>query len=94
MKKLISLFLFTLSLISWYGVSFADEIIVKSGPLHAVDLKNNRLIINDRARYLAPGYTVKNKKGEVVSAFSLKPDQVIEYKMNEDRKVTEIIITR
>jgi hypothetical protein len=94
MKKLVSILLLSLSLAVFSASSHAAGDIVKSGPLHDVDLKNNRLVIDDKTRYLAPGYVVKNKKGEVVSAFALKRGQVIEYKINEDRKVTEIIINR
>jgi hypothetical protein len=92
MKTLVSILLLTLSLAAFSTTSYTAEDGIKSGPLHAVDLKNNRLIINDRTRYLAPGYVVKNKKGEVVSVFSLKRGQFLEYKINEDRQVTEIII--
>jgi hypothetical protein len=94
MKNLVSILLLMLSLAAFSTTSHAAGEKVKSGPIHAVDLKNNRLIIDDRTRYLASGYTVKNVKGEVVSAFSLKRGQVIEYKMNEDRKIKEIIIVR
>ena len=94
MKKLVSILLLSLSLVVFSTSSHAAGEQLKSGPLHDVDLKNNRLVINDKTRYLAPGYVVKNKKGEVVSAFALKRGQVIEYKINEDRKVTEIIINR
>lgn len=94
MKKLVSILLLTLSLAALMPTSVAAEDRIKTGPLHDVDLKNNRLVIDDRTRYLTPGYTVKNNKGEVVSAFSLKTGQVVEYKMNEDRKITEIIIVK
>jgi hypothetical protein len=94
MKKLVSILLLTLSIAALSATSHAAEDRVKSGSVDAVDLKNNRLVIDDRARYLASGYTVKNKKGEVISAFSLKRGQILEYKMNEDRKVTEIIIIK
>jgi len=94
MKKLVSILLLSLSLAVFSASSHAAGEQLKSGPLHDVDLKNNRLVIDDKTRYLAPGYVVKNKKGEVVSAFALKRGQVIEYKINEDRKVTEIIINR
>ena len=94
MKKLVSILLLSLSLVVFSASSHAAGEQLKSGPLHDVDLKNNRLVIDDKTRYLAPGYVVKNKKGEVVSAFALKRGQVIEYKINEDRKVIEIIINR
>jgi len=94
MNKLVSILLLSLSLAVFSASSHAAVEQVKSGPLHDVDLKNNRLVIDDKTRYLAPGYVVKNKKGEVVSAFALKRGQVIEYKINGDRKVTEIIINR
>lgn len=92
MKRLISLLLLSLSLTVFNTASYAVGEIIKSGPLHEVDLKHNRLIINDRTRFLAPGYVVKNSKGEVVSAFSLRRGQMLEYKLNADRKVSEIII--
>ncbi len=92
MNKLVYLLLITLSLATLIPNSIAAEERIKTGPLHDVDLKNNRLVINDRTRYLAPGYVVKNMKGEVVSAFSLKRGQVLEYKINADGKVSEIIV--
>lgn len=92
MNKLIYLLLFTLSLTTLISTSVAAEDRIKTGPLHVVDLKHHRLVINDRTRYLAPGYVVKNTKGEVVSAFSLKRGQTLEYKINADNKVSEIIV--
>ena len=92
MNKLVYLLLLTLSLTTLISTSVAAEDRIKTGPLHVVDLKHNRLVINDRTRYLAPGYVVKNRKGEVVSAFSLKRGQSLEYKINADGKVSEIIV--
>jgi len=92
MKKLVSILLLSLSLAAFSTTSHAADDRIKSGPLHDVDLKNNRLIINDRTRYLASGYVVKNIKGEIVSAFYLKRGQVIDYRINADGKVSEIII--
>jgi len=92
MNKLIYLLLITLSLTTLMSTSVAAEDQIKTGPLHDVDLKHNRLVINDRTRYLAPGYVVKNTKGEVVSAFSLRVGQNLEYKINADGKVSEIIV--
>ena len=94
MKQLVSIILLSLSLAAFNITSHAAEVKIKSGPIDDVDLKANRLIIDDNTRYLATGYIVKNKKGEVVSAFYLKRGQVIKYKMNEDRKISEIIIVR
>jgi len=94
MKKLVSILLLTVSLAALSTTGYAAGEKVKSGPLHGVDLKHNRLVIDDRTRALAPGYVVKNNKGEVVSAFSLKQGQVLEYKMNADREITEIIIIK
>ena len=92
MNRLVYLLQITLSLTILISTSVAAEDRIKTGPLHDVDLKHNRLVINDRTRYLAPGYVVKNTKGEVVSAFSLKRGQSLEYKINADGKVSEIIV--
>ena len=64
MNKIVYLLLLTLSLTTLISTSVAAEDRIKTGPLHVVDLKHNRLVINDRTRYLAPGYVVKNRKGE------------------------------
>ncbi len=94
MKKLVSILLLTVSLAALSTTGYAAGEKVISGPLHGVQLKHNRLVIDDQTRALASGYIVKNSKGEIVSAFSLKRGQFVEYKLNEDRKITEIVIVR
>ena len=82
-----------LAMLAWLNISPAAEPAPEQGSIDAVNLKTGQVVIEDRARYLAPGYTVKNVKGEVISAFSLKRGQSIEYKM-EDGMIKEIIIAR
>ena len=82
-----------LAMLAWLNISSAAEPALEQGSIDAVNLKTGQVVIEDRARYLAPGYTVKNVKGEVISAFSLKRGQSIEYKM-EDGMIKEIIIAR
>jgi hypothetical protein len=94
MKKLISTLLLSLSLTMGGNVSQAAGPYGLPGHLDAVDLKNNRLIIDDRVFELATGYVVKNSKGEVVSAFYLKTGQTLDCRLNADGKLEEIIISR
>lgn len=92
MNKLTTRVLLPVSLAVVSITSYAAEDRIMSGPLHTMDLKNSRLVIDDTTQYLAPGYVVKNSKGEVISAFSLNKDQVVKYKINADGKITEIIV--
>jgi hypothetical protein len=94
MKKLISTLLLSLSLTLAGNVSQAAGPYGLPGHLHSVDLKNNRLIIDDRVFELATGYKVKNNKGEVVSAFYPKVGQTLDCRLNADGKLEEIIINR
>jgi hypothetical protein len=94
MKKLSSTLLLFLSLTLGGNVSQAAGPYGLPGNLDAVDLKNNRLIIDDRVFELATGYKVKNNKGEVVSAFYLKTGQKLDCRLNADGKLEEIIITK
>lgn len=94
MKKYLSTLLLSLSLMTGSGISQAAGPYGLPGHLDAVDLKNNRLIIDDRVFELATGYKVKNSKGEVVSAFYLKKGQTLDCRLNADGKLEEIIISR
>ena len=93
MRKYITQLTAALAMLAWLNISPAAEPALEQGRIDAINLKTGEVVIDDRARYLAPGYTVKNTKGEVISAFSLKRGQSIEYKM-EDRKIKEIIVVR
>ena len=93
MRKYLTQLTATLALLGWLNISPAAEQPMEQGRIDSLNLKTGQVVIDDRARYLAPGYSVKNKKGEVISAFSLRKGQSIEYKM-EDRKIKEIIIVR
>ena len=92
MKRRISILLLSLSLTLWGNVSQAAGPYGMPGHLDAVDLKNNRLIIDDRVFEMATGYQVKNSKGNVVSAFYLKAGQKLDCRLNADGKLEEIII--
>lgn len=93
MRKYLTQLSAVLAMLAWLNISSAAEPALEQGSIDAVNLKTGQVVIEDRARYLAPGYTVKNVKGEVISAFSLKRGQSIEYKM-EDGMIKEIIIAR
>lgn len=93
MRKYLTQLSVVLAMLAWSTISSAAEPALEQGSIDAVNLKTGQVVIEDRARYLAPGYTVKNVKGEVISAFSLKRGQSIEYKM-EDGMIKEIIIAR
>lgn len=82
-----------LAMLGWLNTSLAAEQPMEQGRIDTVNLKTGEVVIDDRARYLGPGYSVKNIKGEVISAFSLRKGQTIEYRM-EDRKIKEVIIVR
>ena len=94
MKKLISTVVLSLSLALGGNVTQAAGPYGMPGHLDAVDLKNNRLIIDDRVFDLATGYKVLNRKGEVVSAFYLKSGQKLDCRLNADGKLEEITIRR
>ena len=93
MRKYLTQLTAVVAMLAWLNISPAAEQAMKQGKIDAVNLKTGEVVIKDRARYLGPGYTVKNIKGEVISAFSLRKGQSIEYRM-EDRKIKEIIIVR
>jgi hypothetical protein len=93
MRKYITQLTAAVAMLAWLNISPAAEPALEQGRIDAVNLKTGEVVIDDRARYLGPGYTVTNRKGEVISAFSLRRGQSIEYKM-EDRKIKEIIIVR
>ena len=82
-----------MAMLAWLNVSAATEPPLEQGNIDAINVKTGEVVIDDRARYLGPGYTVKNIKGEVISAFSLRKGQSIEYRM-EDGKLKEVIILR
>ena len=92
MKPYISALLLSLSLLTWANIAQAAGPYGLPGYLDVVDLKNNRLIVDDRVFYLATGYKVKNSKGEIVSAFQLKAGQTLDCHLDEDGKLAEIII--
>jgi len=92
MNKYIATILLSLSLVTGYNVSQAAGPYGMPGHVDAVDLKNNRLIIDDRVFELATGYKVKNSKGTVVSAFSIKKGQTLDCQLNADGKLEEITI--
>lgn len=93
MRKYLTQLTAALAMLAWLNLSPAAEPALERGRIDAVNLKTGEVVIGDRARYLGPGYTVTNVKGEVISAFSLRKGQTIEYKM-EDRKIKEIVIVR
>jgi len=93
MRKYLTQLTAVLAMLVWLNISPAAEPALEQGRIDAINLKTGEVVIGDRARYMAPGYTVKNIKGEVISAFSLKRGQTIEYKM-EDSKIKEIILLR
>jgi len=93
MRKYLIQLTAALAMLGWLNISPAAEQPMEQGRIDAVNLKTGEVVIDDRARYLGPDYSVKNLKGEVISAFSLRRGQSIEYKM-EDRKIKEIIIVR
>ena len=93
MRKYLTQLTAVLAMLTWLNISPAAEDPMKYGRIDAVNLKTGEVVIDDRARYLGPGYTVKNGKGEVISAFSLRKGQSIEYRM-DDRKIKEVIILR
>ena len=76
-----------------YCVNIAGKVSARPEGTVNPNIKTGEVVIDDRARYLGPGYTVKNLKGEVISGFSLRKGQSIEYKM-EDGKLKEIVILR
>ncbi|MDH3947487.1 MAG: hypothetical protein OEU74_00855 [Gammaproteobacteria bacterium] len=92
MRKYLTQLIAVLGLLALLNISAVAEQAL-TGRIDFVNLKTGEVVIMDTALYLAPGYTVKNKKGEVISAFSLRKGQSIEYKM-ENRKIKEIIIVR
>lgn len=94
MRKYLTQLTAVLAMLAWLNISPAAEPALEQGRIDAVNLKTGQVVIEDRARYLAPGYTVKNNKAEVISAFSLKRGQSINYKINKDHKISEIIIVK
>jgi hypothetical protein len=94
MKRYLSALLLSVFVMIWSGISQAAGPYGLPGHLNSVDLKNHRLIIDDRVFDLATGYTVKNSKGEVVSAFYLKKGQKLDCRLNANGKLEEIIIKR
>ena len=93
MRKYLIQLTAALAMLGWLNISPAAEPAMEQGRIDAINLKTGQVVIDDRARYLGPGYSVKNIKGEVISAFSLKKGQTIQYKM-DGRKLKEIIIVR
>jgi len=94
MKRYLSTLLLSVFVMIWSGISQAAGPYGLPGHLNSVDLKNNRLIIDDRVFDLATGYKVKNSKGDIVSAFYLKTGQTLDCRLNADGKLEEIIIKR
>ena len=93
MRKYLTQLTAVLTMLAWLNTSSATDAPMKQGRIDTVNLKTGEVVVDDRARYLGPGYTVKNIKGEVISAFSLRKGQSIEYRM-EDGKIKEVIILR
>jgi len=93
-KLIIRLALVVLLLPAIHVSQAATDLNVYRGKIDSVKLKAGKIVIDDSLLYLAPGYTVKNTKGEVISAFSLKNGRSVEYRINEDNKIKEIIIVR
>ena len=95
MHKLIIRLALVLLLVPAINVSqAATDLNVYRGKIDSVKLKTGKIVIDDSLLYLAPGYTVKNTKGEVISAFSLKNCRSVEYTINNDNKIKEIMIVR
>ena len=95
MRKYIIQLMFILCLLPAINtVLAAIDTSVFRGKIDSLNLKAGKLVIDDSRYYLASGYTVKNKKDEVISAFSLKTGQIVEYKINAEDKITEVIIIR
>ena len=95
MHKLIIRLALLLFLLPAINVSQATtDLNVYRGKIDSLNLKAGKLVLDDSRYYLASRYTVKNKKGEVTSAFSLKTGQIVEYHINAEDKITEVIIIR
>lgn len=72
----------------------ATDLNVYRGKIDSVNLKSEKIVIDDSLLYLAPNYQVKNVKGDVISAFSLKKGRLLEYKLNAEDEITEIIVVK
>ena len=72
----------------------ATDLTVYSGKIDSVKIKASKIVIDDSLYYLAPNYSVQNIKGDTISAFSLKTGRSIEYRVNKDNQIKEIIILR
>ena len=95
MHKLIIRLALVLLLLPAINVSQATtDLNVYRGKIDSVKLKAGKIVIDDSLLYLAPNYKVKNIKGDVISAFSLKIGRSVEYRINEDNNIKEIIIVQ
>ncbi len=72
----------------------ATDLTVYSGKIDSVQLKAGKIVIGDSRYYLTPNYQVKNIKGDVISAFSLKPGRTVQYTITKDNRIKEITIIR
>ena len=95
MRKYIIQLMFILCLLPALNtVLAATNTSVFRGKINSMNLKAGKLVIDDSRFYLASRYTVKNNKDEVISAFSLKTGQIVEYTINDNGEITEVIIVR
>jgi len=72
----------------------AEKLKEGRGTINYIDLRAGKLVVDDVALTLPPGYKVKNSKGKEISAFNLRQGKKVTILYAPGMVVKEIIIVK